>query len=87
MPLVFAGLAAGATTRLLRNSDAPEALVPGADDYLATLRRGGIALPLAARSEAIWSGVTEAAHSVGGEAALASRAQRARRSLPSVLCT
>lgn len=35
-------LPAGATTRLLRNADQPEAQVAAADEYVAALRRGRI---------------------------------------------
>ena len=38
-----------------------------AEEYLAVLGSGGIELGVAGRREAIWQGVTAAAHSVGGE--------------------
>lgn len=58
---------AGNTTRLLRNSDAPEAAVPSAEQYGTVLQAARITLGMEERKDAIWQGVQEAAHSVGGE--------------------
>ncbi|GAB4813228.1 hypothetical protein N2152v2_000274 [Parachlorella kessleri] len=66
LPFVYGGLQAGSCTRLLRNSDAPQASVPSADAYRQVLGGGRITLGLEERKAAIWAGVTEAAHSVGG---------------------
>ncbi|PSC72381.1 Glycine-tRNA ligase chloroplastic mitochondrial [Micractinium conductrix] len=66
LPFSYAGLQAGATTRLLRNADAPEQQVPSADAYLAVLQHGHISLGLVARKQAIWGHVTAAAAGVGG---------------------
>ena len=57
---------AGNTTRLLRNGDAPEAAVAGADAYLSVLQQGRISLGVQHRKNQIWAAVQAAAHDVGG---------------------
>lgn len=66
VPFEFAGLAAGNTTRLLRNAERPEHSVPSADDYSSVLTQGRITLGVAQRRDQVWEGVQAAAHSVGG---------------------
>ncbi|KAI3427953.1 hypothetical protein D9Q98_006343 [Chlorella vulgaris] len=66
LPFSYAGLQAGASTRLLRNSEQPEQRVASADAYLSVLQQGRISLGLAKRKEQIWIDVTAAAEAVGG---------------------
>ncbi|KAG7672971.1 putative Glycine--tRNA ligase, chloroplastic/mitochondrial 2 [Nannochloris sp. 'desiccata'] len=66
VPLSFAGLASGATTRLLRTDPEPEHIVPSADTYLHVLNQGRITLGVNQRREDVWTGVQAAAHGVGG---------------------
>jgi glycyl-tRNA synthetase len=67
VPFAAAGLAAGASTRLLRTAEPPTADLADADAYLPALAAGGIALGGAARRAAIWEGVRAAAAAAGGE--------------------
>ena len=62
----YAGLAAGAGTRVLRTAAQPEEEVPSADDYARVLRAARITLGLAQRREDVWLGVQAAAQGARG---------------------
>ena len=66
LPIEFAGLVGGATTRLLRNSEAPDALVSSAAAHAATLAASDIIVDVQERKDSIWDGVNAAAAGVGG---------------------
>ncbi|EFJ48902.1 hypothetical protein VOLCADRAFT_59982 [Volvox carteri f. nagariensis] len=65
LPFVYGGLQAARTTRVLRNSPAPELVVSSAETYLPALATAGIALSGSDRAEAIWRDVEAAAANVG----------------------
>ncbi|KAF5842959.1 glycyl-tRNA synthetase alpha subunit-domain-containing protein [Dunaliella salina] len=66
LPFVWGNLQAGRATRLLRNSEQPEAQVPSADAYESVLKAANISLEQDSRRSNIWEQVTAAAASMGG---------------------
>ena len=66
LPVEFAGLIGGASTRLLRNLDAPEAIVGSAAEHATTLAASKIVVDVQQRKDGIWESVTAAAAGVGG---------------------
>lgn len=64
LPFNYAGLTAGATTRVLRNAAQPEVAVASAEGYEGVLAAAGISLATAARAEAIWAQVQDMAAQV-----------------------
>lgn len=66
LPVPFAGLIGGDSTRLLRNSNSPVVTVDHADEYHHTLLRENIVVDTKDRKEKIWQDVTAAAKSLGG---------------------
>lgn len=63
----FAGASAGSTTRVLRNANPPQIIVPRAEDYLSLLSDARISLMRDSRADHIWRGVCAAAARVGGQ--------------------
>mmetsp|Transcript_3453 Transcript_3453/g.7887 ORF Transcript_3453/g.7887 Transcript_3453/m.7887 type:complete len:1097 (-) Transcript_3453:1061-4351(-) len=66
LPFVWGNLQAGRVTRLLRNSEQPEAQVPSADAYEGVLKAANICLEQGSRRSSIWAQVTAAAADMGG---------------------
>ena len=58
LPFSFAGLTAGASTRVLRNAPAPEVAVASAEEYAGVLSQHRISLGLQGRKDSIWAAVT-----------------------------
>jgi len=66
VPFTWGTVASGRSTRLLRNSDSPEAELASAGDYEGAMAAAGIDIRVASRRDAIWASALEAARSVGG---------------------
>lgn len=66
IPFVYAGLASGRTSRLLRNAQIPFAEVEKAEDYLEVIREAGITLSMQVRRDSIWTASSALAESIGG---------------------
>lgn len=64
LPIEFAGLVGGSTTRLLRTS--PDAVMSSATEHSTILNAAGIIADVQSRKESIWASVNEAAEGVGG---------------------
>ena len=68
IPLEYAGVISGNTTRGLRPYDSPEIVVPSAEKYFDVIREAGIVLNKEERKASIMEQVNQAAVLVGGEA-------------------
>ena len=64
LPIEFAGLVGGSSTRLLRNL--PDAIISNASDHSSALESSKIIVDVHRRKDSIWEGVNLAAQSVGG---------------------
>ncbi len=68
IPIEYAGLTAGRTTRGLRPYNSPEIEIPDADKYYEIIKKNGIVLEVEERKALIAEGVKKLAASVKGEA-------------------
>ncbi|MCX6555248.1 MAG: glycine--tRNA ligase subunit beta, partial [Candidatus Aminicenantes bacterium] len=70
IPIEYAGLTAGRTTRGLRPYNSPEIEIPAAEMYFEIIKKNGILLDVEERKDLIEAGVRELAVSVKGEAVI-----------------
>ncbi|CAD7695289.1 unnamed protein product [Ostreobium quekettii] len=65
VPVQFAGLTAGARTRVLRNSSPAEVNIESAEQYLDTLKGNGITVSISGRRQLVLSAIHEEIGSLG----------------------